>query len=71
MNLLKYMPLSIVDKMVVVLARLHYGNLSRYGISKPNKGPFSSKEITGRTPTIDVGTVNKIKAGEIEVLFSH
>ncbi|XP_076938277.1 putative indole-3-pyruvate monooxygenase YUCCA11 [Bidens hawaiensis] len=39
-----------------------------YGIQRPLKGPFSLKKDTGRSPVIDIGTISKIKAGEIEVM---
>ncbi|KAK4429584.1 putative indole-3-pyruvate monooxygenase YUCCA11 [Sesamum alatum] len=71
MELLKYLPLDFVDNLVLMLSKLKYGNnLSDYGIQRPAKGPFFLKRATGRSPVIDVGTVSKIRAGEIEVLPS-
>ncbi|KAK1300176.1 putative indole-3-pyruvate monooxygenase YUCCA10 [Acorus calamus] len=43
-------------------------DLSKYGIHRPKEGPFFLKVTTGRSPVIDVGTVSKIKSGEIQVL---
>lgn len=68
MYLLKYIPCTIVDKMVLMLSKLLYGDLGGYGIRRPFKGPFCIKRETGRSPVIDVGTISKIKTGDIEVM---
>ncbi|KAM6556212.1 hypothetical protein CsatB_003231 [Cannabis sativa] len=70
MFLLKFMPIKIVDAIVSALGRLKHGNLSEYGLQTPNKGPFFLKATTGRSPTIDVGSVAKIKSAEIKVFPS-
>ncbi|XP_016504886.1 putative indole-3-pyruvate monooxygenase YUCCA11 [Nicotiana tabacum] len=70
MSLLKYIPCNIVDKTVMILSRLIYGDLSVFGLHRPNKGPFYLKKATGRSPVIDVGTVDQIKTGKIKVLPS-
>jgi indole-3-pyruvate monooxygenase len=49
------------------LAKLKYGDLSKYGIYRPKEGPLHLKNITGKSPVIDVGTVEKIKEGGIKV----
>ncbi|XP_008795319.2 probable indole-3-pyruvate monooxygenase YUCCA11 [Phoenix dactylifera] len=68
MKLLKYLPVFLVDALVVLLANFRFGDLSKYGIVRPKKGPFLLKATSRRSPVIDVGTVDKIKAGEIQVL---
>lgn len=67
MILLNYLPLFLVDALVLLLAKLRFGDLSKSGIVRPNEGPFFLKATAGRSPVIDVGTVGKIKAGEIQV----
>ncbi|KAI4344902.1 hypothetical protein L6164_012084 [Bauhinia variegata] len=67
MHLLKFLQVELVDELVVFLSRMKYGNLSKYGLSRPKEGPFSLKVKTGRSPTIDVGCIDKIKKGEIKV----
>ncbi|KAF3341675.1 putative indole-3-pyruvate monooxygenase YUCCA10 [Carex littledalei] len=67
MTLLKYLPMKIVDRIIVFLAWLKFGDLSNYGIVRPNMGPFMQKAVTGLSPTIDVGAVENIKAGQIQV----
>ncbi|KAB2603653.1 indole-3-pyruvate monooxygenase YUCCA10 [Pyrus ussuriensis x Pyrus communis] len=70
MVLLKFIPLKIVDKVVVRLGKLKYGNLSKFGIRRPKEGPFYLKATKGRSATIDVGCIKKIKTAEIKVLPS-
>nr|GMD79562.1 probable indole-3-pyruvate monooxygenase YUCCA11 [Ipomoea batatas] len=70
MNSLKFIPVNIVDKMVVALSMWKYGDLSLYGLQRPNKGPFYTKQTTGISPIIDVGTLSRIKSGEIKVFPS-
>ncbi|XP_074289547.1 putative indole-3-pyruvate monooxygenase YUCCA10 [Silene latifolia] len=67
MHLLKYFSIALVDILILIACKLKFGNLSKYGIHRPNKGPFFLKATMGRSPVIDVGTVAKIKAGEIKV----
>lgn len=66
--LLKYFSYNIVDSLMVILSKIVYGDLSKYGISRPEEGPFSLKVKYGKYPIIDTGTVGKIKSGEIQVL---
>ncbi|XVE83334.1 hypothetical protein DITRI_Ditri16bG0080500 [Diplodiscus trichospermus] len=64
----KYLPISVVDFTVLLMANIAYGDLSKYGIRRPKEGPFSLKATAGRAPVIDVGTVDKIKSKEIKVV---
>ncbi|MED6220507.1 hypothetical protein PIB30_045421 [Stylosanthes scabra] len=71
MRMLKYLPLKVVDAGITLLADLKFGDLSEFGIRRPNKGPFYLKEAAGKAPILDVGTIDKIKEGEIKVIPSH
>ncbi|XP_024982107.1 probable indole-3-pyruvate monooxygenase YUCCA10 [Cynara cardunculus var. scolymus] len=62
------MPLHLVDSFLVFVNTIMYGDLTKYGIQRPKEGPFLMKVRDGKYPVIDVGTVKKIKSGEIEVL---
>ncbi|RCV35932.1 hypothetical protein SEVIR_7G290100v4 [Setaria viridis] len=64
------LPVKFVDFIIVTLANIRYGDLSKYGIIRPNMGPFLLKAKTGRSAVIDVGTVDLIKKGVIKVLSS-
>ncbi|XP_054811211.1 probable indole-3-pyruvate monooxygenase YUCCA10 [Prosopis cineraria] len=66
--LLKYLPLNIVDSLLVILSRMVYGDVSKFRIKRPQEGPFSMKIKYGKYPVIDVGTYEKIKSGEIQVI---
>ncbi|CDY50238.1 BnaA06g15150D [Brassica napus] len=70
MWLLRFFPVKLVDRWCLLLAKLRFGDTSRYGLIRPTKGPFMNKIVTGRSPTIDVGCVDEIKAGKIEVVPS-
>lgn len=65
--LLTYLSLGTVEKLVVMASRVVYGDLSKYGIPFPSEGPFTMKMKYGKFPIIDLGTVKKIKSGEIQV----
>lgn len=49
-------------------AKLVYGDLSKYGIKRSKTFPSAQLREHGRTPTIDLGTVAKIKEGKIKIL---
>ncbi|KAI4349601.1 hypothetical protein L6164_010167 [Bauhinia variegata] len=66
--LLKYLSLGIVDSLMVILSKMFYGDLTEYGIGRPDEGPFFMKDNYGKYPVINVGTYEKIKSGEIKVL---
>ncbi|KAH0920908.1 hypothetical protein HID58_020926, partial [Brassica napus] len=71
MTLLKYFPVRMVDTVVMMMSKARlfiYGDPSKYGLIRPNQGPFVTKFLTGRTPVIDVGTVRKIHEGKIQVI---
>ncbi|KAK4281091.1 hypothetical protein QN277_012626 [Acacia crassicarpa] len=68
LTLLKYLPLNIVDSLLVILSKMVYGDVSRFGIKRPQEGPFFLKAKYGKYPVLDVGTFQKIKSGEIQVI---
>ncbi|KAH7846115.1 hypothetical protein Vadar_010138 [Vaccinium darrowii] len=70
MSLLKFLPCNVVDKMFQTLIKFKYGDLSHYGLQTPSEGPFYLKATTGQSPVIDVGTMEKIKTGDIQVFQS-
>ncbi|KAL6641765.1 hypothetical protein ACP70R_019946 [Stipagrostis hirtigluma subsp. patula] len=60
--------LKFVDSILVTLAYMWFGDLSKYGIIRPNMGPLLLKEDTGQSAVIDVGTIKLIRKGVIKVL---
>lgn len=65
--MLKYLPYGVVDSIMVLLSKLVYGDMSKYGINRPKEGPFFMKVAYGKYPVFDIGTCKKIKSGEIQV----
>ncbi|KAJ8547460.1 hypothetical protein K7X08_011046 [Anisodus acutangulus] len=62
-------PYTVVDSIMVMLSKVIYGDISKYyRVSRPKEGPFASKAKYGKYPVVDVGTYQKIKSGEIQVL---
>ncbi|KAG8486137.1 hypothetical protein CXB51_019527 [Gossypium anomalum] len=68
--LVKYIRVNLVDSLMVMLSKLVYGDLSKYGINRPKEGPFFMKAAYGKYPITDIGTCKKIKSQEIQVLPS-
>ncbi|KAJ4950781.1 hypothetical protein NE237_027613 [Protea cynaroides] len=68
MSLLKFLPYTMVDSIMVMLSKCQHGDYSKHGIRTPTEGPFYLKWMEGRAPVIDVGTMEKIENGEIKVV---
>ncbi|KAK9288540.1 hypothetical protein L1049_016999 [Liquidambar formosana] len=66
--MMKWLPLWVVDKTLLVLARLILGNIEKYGLKRPPMGPLQLKNTQGKTPVLDIGTLQKIRSGEIKVV---
>ncbi|KAG9136111.1 hypothetical protein Leryth_003735 [Lithospermum erythrorhizon] len=67
-SMMKWMPQWLVDKMLLIATRLTLGNLEKHGIKRPSVGPLKLKDIAGKTPVLDIGTLQKIKSGDIKVV---
>lgn len=71
MTLLKWFPLKLVDHLLLLLANYTLGNTDRLGLRRPKTGPIELKNVTGKTPVLDVGAISLIQSGQIIVsLFS-
>ncbi|MEO8580293.1 MAG: NAD(P)/FAD-dependent oxidoreductase [Gemmatimonadales bacterium] len=57
-------PARVVDRLGALLRRIGNGDLSKYGLGKEEWGPFTAR----RPPVIDVGFLDLLKAGRIDVL---
>lgn len=66
--LLRFLPLWLVDRILVLLARVFLGDLEKLGIRRPSRGPLELKNSRGRTPVLDIGALARIRSGEIEVV---
>ncbi|PIA42623.1 hypothetical protein AQUCO_02000218v1 [Aquilegia coerulea] len=67
MWLLKLFPICLVDRILLFISWFILGDTSRIGLDRPNIGPLQLKCTSGKTPVLDVGTLAKIKTGEIKV----
>ncbi|CAD6237689.1 unnamed protein product [Miscanthus lutarioriparius] len=68
MALLKLLPVQVVDWILLAAARLALGDTGKLGLRRPKTGPIELKNLTGRTPVLDVGTLGHIKTGKIKVV---
>ncbi|KAG2548827.1 hypothetical protein PVAP13_9KG201100 [Panicum virgatum] len=68
MLLMRWLPIWIVDKIMVLLAWLVHGNLGKLGLHRPATGPFKLMEKHGRTPVLDYGALACIRAGDIAIV---
>ncbi|GAB2214496.1 hypothetical protein Drorol1_Dr00018847 [Drosera rotundifolia] len=69
LKLLKFsIPLKAVDMLLVMLSKLAFGDLAKYGICRPREGPFEMLREYRKYPVIDVGAIDKIKSRDIQVL---
>ncbi|CAA0821330.1 Indole-3-pyruvate monooxygenase YUCCA2, partial [Striga hermonthica] len=67
MWLLKWFPVRLVDRFLLAVSRLVLGDTARFGLNRPEVGPMELKSLSGKTPVLDVGTLDKIKRGEIKI----
>lgn len=65
--MMKYLSMKIVDSLMVMLSKLVYGDMTNYGVGRPNEGPFYMKVKYGKYPVVNVGTYQKIKSKELKV----
>ncbi|KAK4761824.1 hypothetical protein SAY87_029708 [Trapa incisa] len=66
--MMKWLPLWLIDKILVILAWLILGNLEKYGLRRPKTGPLQLKNASGKTPVLDIGTLKKIRSSEIMIV---
>ncbi|XAR70891.1 Indole-3-pyruvate monooxygenase [Bertholletia excelsa] len=67
MWLLKWLPMSLVDRFLLLAARLTLGDTAQFGLARPHIGPLRLKNLSGKTPVLDIGTLDRIKSGDIKV----
>ncbi|KAJ1283266.1 hypothetical protein BS78_03G115600 [Paspalum vaginatum] len=68
MALYPYLPVWIIDKLVLLMCAVVFGDTARHGLRRPAVGPFTMKLTTPAYPVVDVGTYAKIRTGEVRVL---
>nr|GEY29930.1 probable indole-3-pyruvate monooxygenase YUCCA5 [Tanacetum cinerariifolium] len=68
MILMKWIPLWLVDNILLVLSWFILGATQKYGIKRPSLGPLQLKTYHGKTPVLDIGALEKIRSGDIKVV---
>ncbi|KAG9140983.1 hypothetical protein Leryth_012570 [Lithospermum erythrorhizon] len=66
--LMKWLPLFLVDKILLICAWFIFGNTKNYGLRRPVEGPLELKNTKGKTPVLDIGAIERIRSGEIKVV---
>ncbi|XP_034916186.1 probable indole-3-pyruvate monooxygenase YUCCA8 [Populus alba] len=66
--LMSWLPLWLVDKLMLIMAWLVLGNTEKYGLKRPSMGPLTLKNTMGKTPVLDIGALEKIRSGDINVV---
>ncbi|KAE8671396.1 putative indole-3-pyruvate monooxygenase YUCCA4 [Hibiscus syriacus] len=67
MWMLKWFPIRLIDRLVLLVSSFVLGDTEKLGFHPPKVGPLELKSISGKTPVLDVGTIAKIKSGNIKV----
>ncbi len=62
-----WMPTKLADAVGWPLNRLLIGDLTRYGLRRLPYGPITQVRKHGRIPLLDIGTVDRIKRGDLAV----
>ena len=63
----RFLSARLADKVNAPMLRLAVGSITDLGLARAIKGPLQSTEEDGRVPIIDVGTLDAIRAGRIEL----
>ncbi|MDH3712142.1 MAG: NAD(P)/FAD-dependent oxidoreductase, partial [Cyclobacteriaceae bacterium] len=67
-RLLEKIPFGWGDQLGNLIRLIYIGSLEKYGLTASRIPPAIQLKKTGKTPVIDIGTVQKIKEGKIKVI---
>jgi putative flavoprotein involved in K+ transport len=65
---LRRLPIPVGDALAAALQRILVGDLSRYGMPRPERRPHSDFLIRDVVPILDVGLIGLLKRGAVEVV---
>lgn len=63
----RHLPVTFVDKLNRLTSRLLIGDLRPYGLRPLDVGPMEDLQRKSRVPMLDIGTIGRIKSGDIKV----
>ena len=66
--LMRRVPTRIGDPIAAAVSRLTVGDLTPYGIGKPPRGLYTRATKEQQIPIIDVGLIEQLKEGRVEVV---
>ena len=66
--LLRYVPSKIADPIAFAMRKSTIGDLEPYGLPLPDRGPFTRVREDDAIPIIDVGVIEMVRAGDVEVV---
>jgi putative flavoprotein involved in K+ transport len=66
--MLRHLPLRVADALAANTQKLFVGDLSSYGIGTPPRGAITRAVQEDVVPILDVGLVDKLKEGSVEVV---
>lgn len=64
---MRWMPPAIVDALNAPLLRFLVGDFTKFGLKKAADGPVAQIAKTGRIPLLDIGTIQLMREGHIQV----
>ena len=62
------LPFGLGDWLGTQIRKLYYGDLRKYGLIPSNMPPAVQLRETGKTPVIDLGTIEQIKKGMVKIV---
>ncbi len=65
---LDHLPLRVADQIIWLAQRIIFGNLERYGLSRPPDGVATTQRQRQQAPAYAEGFVPLLKAGQIEIV---
>ncbi|KAH9729007.1 putative indole-3-pyruvate monooxygenase YUCCA5 [Citrus sinensis] len=65
--MMKWLPLWLVDKILLILAWFILGNTESYGLKRPSMGPLALKNTMGKTPRISCGQAELINGEKLDI----
>ncbi|KAK9733830.1 hypothetical protein RND81_04G095300 [Saponaria officinalis] len=68
MFLMKWLPIWVVDKILLFFAWILLGDIEKHGLKRPKIGPLELKNKQGKTPVLDIGALAQIRSKNITVV---